>query len=905
MSGATSTGAECVHFSTTSFGTSTRYSGLVVSTPSSPRSNALVLPSPPDSPGSPAPSIDSASESSLPSVSSSFFFSSSAAGSPGRSHPASYPSSHPHSDHDHEYDHDSEQNPHHTRVSEQGLIIPSLTLPDALRRPTPFGQTLGDLKVLVLGGQGAGKSFLTGLILEDNEDVVEVGTWEDWHGGEDAIDGAYAYGKSLKASTDWVEQHDVFGLERFEPTKNVEIVELPGYSHDADGTELIARLTAIIEAPFRSLHDVLHPDTDPSGVVANLLAAPTSPLYTALIFLIPSPPTALDQEIITTLSTHIPLIVLPRLQGPHRGIKSTSTLFHSAKLSTFRPASAVALRHGLFRSPETVSLLRSEAVDRFLKWREVERAVEGIWEGSQWDQSPRIGRNLKLGGARRGFSGRRVGRKLGEREWGRGKGESEGGAGDEKEKEAEGWSKAKWEAEWMESHSQDVAKRMREGTITQRSVQRSRTGTILNASEKDQTHDLGQNANSNEADLRSPQYRQGGYAHAPFDPLHLQSLLVFSVSLLGPLRTRLGESVQSVVEALGETRVRVALLGGFCVGLGVGVLVKSWRRPAGRRRRMPNHDTATTSLRWCVAHLRPTWPCLHITIRGRASRQTRNKDCDIWSIFFDLSPTATGPIQLIMAFFLSSSTSNSESNSASSSPRLGERFVDDIDAIGSQTAKSQLESQEDSSTTFPDPDQTGRSSQDLRFSGAQSDVYTTITTPDSKAFTFREVVSRVLEPESSSSSSSDLWSDGSSESGDSSFVDSERDDATTRTRATMGETVQSATAVASTPLSPPIIPTASSSTITRLHLPEEKATPLLFARPTQAEERTPHRRRSSGETKPRKRRRASMYRYQERGFSRDFLLIVALCVGLACAFIVVGRDIVMSLFEPAGSLDLD
>jgi hypothetical protein len=44
----------------------------------------------------------------------------------------------------------------------------------------------------------------------------------------------YAYGKVLRASTDWVEQHDGFGLERFMPSKNVEIVELPGYSHDAD-----------------------------------------------------------------------------------------------------------------------------------------------------------------------------------------------------------------------------------------------------------------------------------------------------------------------------------------------------------------------------------------------------------------------------------------------------------------------------------------------------------------------------------------------------------------------------------------------------------------------------------------------------------------------------------------------
>ena len=49
--------------------------------------------------------------------------------------------------------------------------------------------------MLVLGAQ-AGKSFLTNLLMEDNEDVVEVGMWED------SDDHA---GKVLKASMDWVE----------------------------------------------------------------------------------------------------------------------------------------------------------------------------------------------------------------------------------------------------------------------------------------------------------------------------------------------------------------------------------------------------------------------------------------------------------------------------------------------------------------------------------------------------------------------------------------------------------------------------------------------------------------------------------------------------------------------------
>ena len=166
-------------------------------------------PSPPDS-----PSTDSVS--SLPSVSSSFFFSSSAAASP------------PHHGYNSRFG--SSRQSEQGLDQEHGLIIPSLTLPDALRRPTPFGQTLGDLRLLVLGAQGAGKSFLTGLLMEDNEDVVEVGTWED---SDDHT------GKVLKASTDWVEVKDGLGLERFEPLRNVEIVELPGYGYDTDVSHVI------------------------------------------------------------------------------------------------------------------------------------------------------------------------------------------------------------------------------------------------------------------------------------------------------------------------------------------------------------------------------------------------------------------------------------------------------------------------------------------------------------------------------------------------------------------------------------------------------------------------------------------------------------------------------------------
>jgi len=154
---------------------------LAASQPSSPRSSAL--PSPPDSPDS---------FSSSPSLSSSFFFSSAA---------ASPPHSHGHIEQD--------------RESAQGLIIPSLTLPAALRQPTPYGKTVGDVRILVFGSVDPSRSSIREVLLEDNEDVVDVGPSE-----------VTPNGHVLRASTDWAEHRDGHGLEKFDPTHNVEILDV-------------------------------------------------------------------------------------------------------------------------------------------------------------------------------------------------------------------------------------------------------------------------------------------------------------------------------------------------------------------------------------------------------------------------------------------------------------------------------------------------------------------------------------------------------------------------------------------------------------------------------------------------------------------------------------------------------
>jgi hypothetical protein len=113
----------------------------------------------------------------------------------------------------------------HSHATAHALVIPSLTLPAALRHPTAFGATLGAVRLLVAGRAGVGRSRLAGIPLDGNADVVEVGTWEPVRGG-----------RALRASTFWIEHRDVHGLERFEPARNVRIVELDGFERAHDTT---------------------------------------------------------------------------------------------------------------------------------------------------------------------------------------------------------------------------------------------------------------------------------------------------------------------------------------------------------------------------------------------------------------------------------------------------------------------------------------------------------------------------------------------------------------------------------------------------------------------------------------------------------------------------------------------
>lgn len=175
--------------------------------------------SPLPSPGSPSDSV-----SSFPSEISSFLFSSGPGSPPhsGQTQHSALPSESDGELHD----------------STQGLIIPSLTLPTPAKRATPYGETLGDLRLLVLAPRRAAASTasLVTYLLEENDEVVELGMWEEEVHGTD--DGAPKV-SVMRASTHWVEHRDAHGLEHVEPARNVEVIELLGY----DGSDDVRRTT--------------------------------------------------------------------------------------------------------------------------------------------------------------------------------------------------------------------------------------------------------------------------------------------------------------------------------------------------------------------------------------------------------------------------------------------------------------------------------------------------------------------------------------------------------------------------------------------------------------------------------------------------------------------------------------
>lgn len=70
-------------------------------------------------------------------------------------------------------------------------------------------------------------SAIASQLVDDNEDVVEIGIWEEARNQNRSGRGKRK--GVLHVSTDWVEHRDRHGLEYVEPARNVEIVELLPY----------------------------------------------------------------------------------------------------------------------------------------------------------------------------------------------------------------------------------------------------------------------------------------------------------------------------------------------------------------------------------------------------------------------------------------------------------------------------------------------------------------------------------------------------------------------------------------------------------------------------------------------------------------------------------------------------
>ena len=95
----------------------------------------------------------------------------------------------------------------HTRIEQdrgftQGLIIPPC------RQPTPYGKILGDIHLLDVGSAGPTASPIASFFLKCSEEVVDVRSSND--------------GLVVRASAEWIEHNDAYGLEKLERTHNVE-----------------------------------------------------------------------------------------------------------------------------------------------------------------------------------------------------------------------------------------------------------------------------------------------------------------------------------------------------------------------------------------------------------------------------------------------------------------------------------------------------------------------------------------------------------------------------------------------------------------------------------------------------------------------------------------------------------
>lgn len=274
-----------------------------------------------------------------------------------------------------------------------------------------------------------------------------------------------------------------------------------------------------------SVLDLIHAQFKPVHDLLN----PDCPPSSTLVNLLSSPYTPFYTALIiltSTSPTHLDTSLVERL-SPHIPVIALPPFPPSRRssqhLSSFRPANSAALRSYLFRSPETLASLRMEAADRFLRWREVHR-VHNALTLSTTTTSPT---HLK---AHQCHSPTKI-----------------------------RWNRADWEAEWDYKLSKEVS-------------------------------DLHTSALPPPSPSKPPSPSNSSscaayYSPTTFDPLHLPSIFMFSLSLLAPLRHRIfGEHMETLDDPTTTTKANIAqpfnwgvlgVMGAFCAGIGLGMLIAS------------------------------------------------------------------------------------------------------------------------------------------------------------------------------------------------------------------------------------------------------------------------------------------------------------------------------------------
>ena len=296
-------------------------------------------------------------------------------------------------------------------------------------------------------------------------------------------------------------------------------------------------------------------------------------------------PSQYEETLIKELSPHIPVIVLPlhtRLDLP-----GSSRLRRMHHASSIRPRSPLDLRVSLLRSSDTLSTLRHEATDRFLRWREVERSVENaLRQASDVPVLDKAVREWKMHSDAAEHAGSRPLSSM-------------------------RWDKARWEAEWEGSLSSEVSKvlrqrrseRMSQGIgrrpLDRRLTVTAKTRPVVSAYpmvplpvSSPSSLALSDGMENSDHSLR-PLFqgetfvRERSSSDLPsisLDPLHFPSLFAFSYTLLSPLRIRLAKifSIPSLTQsALAAQRAPGLSIGiiisAFCAGIGFSFVMAKFK----------------------------------------------------------------------------------------------------------------------------------------------------------------------------------------------------------------------------------------------------------------------------------------------------------------------------------------